>query len=270
MKKIAFILIEIWLISFAILPLWGQKTLPTKLKAILVVGHQEDGTENAIERMNKIAELFVEKGVTVYKFYDDEAIWNEIIKVSNDCSFFIYSGHGSTMGENGNVGGIFINSLISTNELIEQLRLKKNSLVIFKSVCYGAGSSAGDDIDIGISEAKKRVTDYASPFFKIGASAYYANNFTDGVYNFLKDFLTGVSLKQAYLNSTKTWTDVEFEETFPIDIKKFYSIASTPGGGISTRTSYTNGVKTVEQIENPKSYEIAYVGNPEFSIKDMK
>lgn len=49
-------------------------------------------------------------------------------------------------------------------------------MVIFKSVCGGAGFSADDRIDIGTDEAKKRVCSYASPFFKIGSAAYYANN----------------------------------------------------------------------------------------------
>ena len=239
------------------------------LKAILIVGHQEDGTANAIKYMDKIADIFLENKVSVHKFYDYKANWDEIIEKAKECSFFVYSGHGSNMGENGNVGGICINSMISSSELIDQLRLKEDALVIFKSVCNGAGSSAGDDNDIGITEAKKRVSYYAYPFFEIGASAYYANNFGDGVYNFLTDFLSGVTLKQSYLNSTKKWTNVEFEEVFSRDTSKFFSIASTPGGGTGTRTSYTNGVKKVEQVEVIKGYSISYVGKPGFSILDI-
>ena len=174
------------------------------------------------------------------------------------------------MGEDGNAGGICINSMVSSSRLMNQLRLKDNSLVIFKSVCNGAGSSAGDDNDIGITEAKKRVTYYAYPFFEIGASAYYANNFGNGVYDFLSDFLSGVTLKQSYLNSTETWTNVEFEESFSRDTAKSFSIASTPGGGTATRTTYTNGVKKVEQVKSHKGYKIAYVGEPGFSIINMK
>ena len=117
---------------------------------------------------------------------------NTIIEVANKCKFFVYSGHGSTMGVNGNAGGICINSMVSSYELIKSLRLKENALVIFKSVCRGAGSSAGDNTDIGITEAKKRVTNYAYPFFEIGASAYYANNYGAGAYNFLEDFLVSM------------------------------------------------------------------------------
>lgn len=270
MKRIKLISIVFWICLFITYPIFAQSTDLTKLKALLIVGHQEDGTKSAIEKMDKIAKLFSENGIKVYKFYNDNANWNEIIKVSKYCNFLVYSGHGSTMGENGNVGGICISSMISTDELLKDLRLKENALVIFKSVCNGAGSSAGDNHDIGIAEAKKRVTYYAYPFFEIGASAYYANNFGDGVYHFLNDFLSGTTLRQAYLTSTKTWTKIEIEETFSRDDTKFISIASTPGGRMATVTTYTNGVKKVEKVKDPKGYKIAYVGNPGFSINDMK
>ena len=248
----------------------GQNKDTTNLEALLIVGHLEDGTSSAMKRMDVIANLFIENGVKVHKFYDDEANWDEITKVSENCNFLVYRGHGSNLGTNGNAGGICINSMVSTFKLMQELKLKDNALVLFKSVCNGAGSSADDDEDIGIVEAKNRVTHYAYPFFEIGASAYYANNYVAGTYRFLKDFFSGIPLKEAYLNSTKHFTTVEFEEVFSRDETKFISIASTPGGGTAIRTSYTNGVKKVESIKSPKGYKIAYVGAADFSIKDMK
>lgn len=264
MKKLLFG-ISLLIISMG----FSQNDSVGNLKALLIVGHQEDNTESAIGGMDKIAELFVENGVAVYKFYDSEAIWDEIVKVSSGCSFLVYSGHGSNLGVNGKAGGICVEPSVSTSKILESLRLKENSLVLFKSVCRGAGSSASDDDDIGIALAKERVMYYAYPFFEIGASGYYANNYQSGVYNFLVDFLSGTTLKQAYLKSTEAWTNVEFDEQFPKDTSKSYSIASSPGGGTSTRTTYTNGVKKVEKMKTPKEYEIAYVGRANFSIKDM-
>lgn len=261
------------LISFSLVLAFSaqaQKNSPTVLKALLVVGHQEDQTPSAIQSMNKIADLLKSHGIVVYKYYDKEADWSKIISVSPECSFFIYSGHGSTLGPNGNVGGLCVKTMVSTKELVSQLKLKKNALVLFQSVCYGAGSTAGDDEDIGIEEAKKRVTNYASPFFEVGAAAYYANNFENGVFNFLKNFLDGTQLKTAYLRSAEDWTKIEFDEQFPADVKKIFSIAATPGGGTATRTTYINGVKKVEQVKSPKSYEIACIGDPEFSLQLMK
>lgn len=265
--NIKLILTTLWISLFFMYPVFCQNNNLKNLKAILIVGHQESITKMAIENMNKIANLFSEKGVVVYKFYDEKADWNQIIKVAKNCNFFIYSGHGSRMGENGNAGGICINSMVSSSELMKTLRLKENALVVFQSVCNGAGSSASDEFDIGIAEAKKRVTYYAYPFFEVGASAYYANNFWNGAYDFLKDFLSGITLKESYLNSKTNWTNVEFEEAFSKDKTKSFSIASVPES--QTSTSYTNDNKKIKKTKLPKDYLVAYVGKPGFSIIDM-
>lgn len=267
--NIKLILTTLWISLFFMYPVFCQNNNLKNLKAILIVGHQESLTKMAIEDMNKIANLFSEKGVVVYKFYDEKADWNQIIKVAKNCNFFIYSGHGSRMGENGNAGGICINSMVSSSELMKTLRLKENALVVFQSVCNGAGSSASDEFDIGIAEAKKRVTYYAYPFLEIGASAYYANNFWNGAYDFLNDFLSGITLKEAYLNSKSSWTNVEFEEVFSKDKTKSFSIASLPEEESQTSTSYTNDNKKVKKVKLHKRYSVAYVGKPGFSIIDM-
>lgn len=239
-------------------------------EAILIVGQQEDGTKDAIARMDKIADFFKKKKVKVHQFYDGDANWNEIVQVSKNCSFLVYSGHGSNLGVDGNAGGLCLNDQISSKELMEQLRLKENALVLFQSVCKGAGSSAGDTKDIGIEEAKNRVTHYAYPFFEVGASAYYANNYLDGVLDFLTDFFDGNTLGSIYNKSIGSRHKIELEEPFEKDPRKTISIMSTPGGGVATVTTYTNGVKSVKKIIEPKSYDMAYVGASDFSIKHMK
>ena len=255
--------------TFNLTNLYGQVNITSDLEAVLIVGHQEENTSEAIKQMDKIAGLLKEYGITIHTFYDKKAEWEEIKKVAPQCSFLIYSGHGSNLGENGTTGGLCIKSSISTKTLLSELSLKQNAIVIFKSVCGGAGSSAEDDKDIGINEAKKRVSDYAYPFLKIGSSAYYANNSGNGCYDFLKDILSGTALKKAYENSTKFWYTIEFEEPFKRDKTKQFSIASSAGGGMATLTTYTNGIKTVTQVPNPKGYKVAYVGEPDFDIKKL-
>jgi hypothetical protein len=269
-RRLMTLLLVFSVIVFSINQTISQENYTSGLEALLVVGHQEDGTVSAIEKMDKIAGLLEESGIVVHAFYDDKAYWQDIKDIAPKCSFFIYSGHGSVLGEDGNAGGICINSMVSTETLIKELQLKNNALVIFKSVCRGAGSSAGDDGDIGIEEAKTRVTHYAYPFFEVGAVAYYANNYGNGVYSFLKDFLSGVKLGEAYKTSATTWTTIEFEEPFSRDNTKSFSIASSSGGGTTIRTTYINGVKSVEEIPTAKGYKIAFVGSKEFSVKDMK
>lgn len=241
----------------------------SSLNAVLVVGHQEDGTASAIESMDELANFLKSKDVKLYRFYDDEADWNKIKAASKKADFFIYSGHGSTMGEGGKTGGLCLKTMVTSKQIIEGLQLKSNSIVIFKSVCRGAGSSAADNGDIGINEAVKRVTDYSKPFFDIGASCYYANNMGSGCLSFLKNFFSDKSVKECFELSAKTWSKIEMSKKYKYDSSKQISIASTDWGGTATRTTYTNGVKKTEKIASSKSYDIAYVANPDFTIKDM-
>lgn len=250
------------------------------LKAVLIIGPFDDpnsviastgdySTEATIRQMDYIANLFIKNGVKVYKFYNEKSDWSRIVKVARDCNFFVYAGHGSNLGRNGNTGGLIVKSgPVSTHQLIKTLRLKKNALVVFKSVCKGAGSSAGDEKDIGPKVAERRVTYYASPFFKVGAAAYYANNYDGGVYSFLRDFLSGKTLKKAYHNNLYS-NKIEFEKPFLSDRRKYISIASSEGGGKKTIVTVRYGKESRKTINNPKEYNIAYVGRKYFSIQEM-
>ncbi|MFZ4706922.1 MAG: hypothetical protein ACOYMF_13025, partial [Bacteroidales bacterium] len=242
----------------------GDKESWFSIKAVLVVGPQEDGTNDAIQSMDEIADFLSSKGISVQRFYDKQAVWNRIIASSKDASIFIYCGHGSTLGGNGRVGGLCLTTMISSEELISELKLQRNAMVVFKSVCNGAGSSAGDDGDIGVEEAVRRVSDYSAPFFKIGASCYYADNMSKGCLDFLKNFFIGKSIKECFIESANTWAHIETERTFLFDDSMKISIASINWGGTAVRTSYSNGVKTVENIPSSKNYDIAFVANPDF------
>jgi len=239
------------------------------LTAVLVVGPQEDGTLAAEKSMDEIADLLIGHGVTVHRFYAENADWEKIKIVAKSANFFIYSGHGSTLGEGGKTGGLCLKTMVSSKKMMEDLQLKDNAMVIFKSVCRGAGSSASDDGDIGIQEALVRVSDYAKPFFQTGASCYYANNIGNGCQSFLADFFSGKTIQECFEISARSWAKIEFSKPYVFDSKKVISIASTEWEGTTTRTTYTNGVKTVEEFPSTKNYDIAYVANPGFTIKDM-
>jgi hypothetical protein len=243
---------------------------PDSLDAILIVGHQEDLTENAKDEMNDVASILRENGVRVHKFYDDKAEWDEIKKLSGKCSFLVYSGHGSTLGENGGAGGLCIESLITSERMISEFKLKENGIVCFQSVCMGAGSTAGDFDDISDSLAKARVSSYSKPFLKIGAAAYVAVNYNNGIEKFLESFFDGNTLVSAYNSSFYPWSDVEIDEVYMHDATKRIVLASSPGGGMATYTKWVNGKKTTKRIVNPKSFNAAMVGDFEFDYEMMK
>jgi hypothetical protein len=244
--------------------------LKPSLEAVLVVGNTEESTKSAIKQMDGLAIIFTNNGVKVTKFYDKNTNWEDIKAAAKTASFFVYAGHGSNLGINYATGGLCLKEFIYTKQILEEFKLKKNALVLFKSVCGGAGSSAADDKDIGIEEATQRVIDYSYPFFSIGASCYYADNFDGGVDLFMKEFFKGNSIAECYkATSGYDVTNPQYKKTFPFDSKKQIFISSHIMNGITTQSSYVNGKKTVKKINSFKSYDIALVGNTSYRLKDL-
>ena len=240
------------------------------LQAVLIVGDHQDRTSSAIKEMEVLHSFFKEKDVKVKTFYHPNTSWDEIVNVSKNASFFVYSGHGLKWKKNGKYGGLDLEKSISSEDIINDLKLKPNAIIIFKSVCGGAGSSASDDGDIGIEKAIERVSDYSRPFFNIGASAYYASNYGNGCLSFLTDFFKVKTIKECFDNSISWSAKLETEQKYKYDRKKNIGIASSDWGGTVTKTSYRNGVKTVTEVPASKDYTIAYVSNPRFSISTLK
>ncbi|MCC7534417.1 MAG: hypothetical protein IT246_10790 [Bacteroidia bacterium] len=223
-------------------------------KAVLVVGHSSGQMEHSIQSMDKIANYFKEKGIKTYCFYDTSAKWQDIKRVANGAHFFIYQGHG-TYG-----GGLNIERGGTTKDILE-LSLAKNAFVGFQSVCFGAGSSASDDTEITIEEATTRVKWYANPFLKAGAGCYYANNWNDGVFDFIRYLFTNKSTNVFASYSPDTLINYNYGGS------KTIALISNNIGGTITRISYINGVKTITQIPSHKSFDVAWVSIPKFNIK---
>lgn len=242
---------------------------PTKIKAILIVGHQEDLTASAIDEMNKIAEYLKSNQVEVYSFYDTKANWDSIKTKARQCNILIYSGHGTTLGPDSKPGGLCLTDIISTATIQNEFEMKPNSLVIFQSVCLGAGTSASDDKDIGIKEAQTRVESYASSFEKSGCVAYYANNYSNGAVNFLKEFFAVKSLYDSFEVTATRYTTIELNALSITNPSKHIGIATSPGGGISTVTTYENGVKSVKTVKSNKGYDVAFYGKKDYSLKTL-
>lgn len=267
MNKLFFVA-ALLLLALSAKPLGAQNLQSgTGMRAVLVVGHQEDGTKEAIEQMNKIAAFLRARSVSVSTFYDGKAHWAEIAKAANGANFFLYSGHGGQFSKDKAWGGLSLVDIVYAED-IAQLRLAPNALVLFQSVCGGAGSSADDDGDIGIKEAEKRVREYSSAFFKAGAGAYFAVNTTGGALVTLQQLFAGKTLQQAYDKNCEHFYKVEF--TRPFKNNQDISLASSNWGGTVTRTTYTNGKKTVEQIPASKSYSVAYIAPAGFTLQNMR
>ena len=240
-----------------------------QLRAVIIVGDLQDGTVSAIKEMEEIHSFFKSKNVIVKTFYHPKTSWKDIVSASKDASFFMYRGHGMSWPD-GKYGGLDLDEAISSEDIMNDLQLKSNAIIIFKSVCGGAGSSASDDGDIGIRKALERVSDYSRPFLSIGASAYYADNFGNGCLSFLNDFFEGKTMKECFDNSIGWSAKLEVDQNYKYDRSKSIGVASSDWGGTVTKTSYINGVKSVREVPATKDYDIAYVANPRFSISTLK
>ena len=244
------------------IPLFSQKPI-----AVLIVGYQEETTASSIDQADDIASLLLKNNFKIHKFYDEDANWESIKKILPEASIVLYDGHGTHLGLDGEFGGLAISNFISGQKIVDDIHFTHKPLILFQSVCGGAGGSAGDDDDIGFQEAMNRSHDSFLPFYLAGAAGYIANNYVGGIYKNLLELFDGKSLEDSFGPHT-LWTDKEETklgfEKHPTYLHKTYS---SKGGGIATRTTYINGKKHVTKITSPRDYDICFIGDPNFTIE---
>jgi hypothetical protein len=232
------------------------------IKAVLVVGPAEEETKGFIDRMKKVESFLRSKNVEVHCFYYPNSDWESIKKAAADASVFIYSGHGSGTG-------IKPKEHVSNEDIIRDVKLRKNAVVVFNHVCFGAGSSASDNDDIGLEEAENRVTEYAETFYKIGAGCYFANNYYDSALDFFKNFYSGKTVKQCYELAVGHYNRIEKVDLYDFDSKLKIGISSRESDLPSIRTTYLNDVKIEEEVPAKKGYDIAFVSKLDFKLENM-
>ena len=248
-----------------------------KLEAIIIVGHVEDDIkedtikgsmyQSDLVLAEKESDFLESKGVIVHKFYGDDAKFKDIVKVSSNCSFFIYKGHGgkteclSLMRET----PIYYTDPITKKKKefnydnidtirMKELKLKKNSIVILNTVCFSAGSSASDRSEITKDEAKKRTEIYINSFFDCGASSYFSNNYLNSTYNLLVSLYSGETIYE-FLNTSINKN--KHKEEFNTDYKKSKGIKYILYSNQSTKNKY-------------KSFDICVCSNSDFSLNKIK
>jgi hypothetical protein len=223
----------------------------SRLKAIFIVGPVESSTPEFIEEQRVAAAMLRAQGIQVVEVYSPNANWEFVKLKAKDAHILIYSGHGSTAGYDGKSGGFCLDdNIIYATQIATELQIKKNALIIMNHVCRSAGSSAEDSGDIGVATAKTRVIDYSKPFLNLGSAAYFANNYNDCLTSFFTSFLERKNIVDIFNTETEIWNKIEFIE--PITENPQFSV------GISSTNAWSY-----------KSYEIAFVGKPDFTIKDL-
>jgi hypothetical protein len=160
--------------------------------------------------------------------------------------------------------------MISAATIVKELHLHKNALILFHTVCMGAGSSASDDHEIDVNMALQRVSNYADAFIQLGAGGYYANNYSGSMVAFLESFFETKTMKEIYTEEASRYCTISALEKYAYDSAFQVSVAASPGtSGTVTRTTWINGKKKSEEIPVFKSYNIAFVSRPGFTIEDL-
>lgn len=233
-------------------------------RAVIIIG--PDGMLAAKESL-AITRLLEDHDYAVEQFVGRRATWEQIKPAIDGADLLIYSGHGSTAGYD-NVGGLCLagNEIVSMLALVDDVSLAPGALVVFKSVCYGAGSSASDRRDIGTEEAARRVEAYSRPFFEMGASAYFADNYNGSTRQFLELLFSGHTLQSAFETLADPWTTIEFDRTLPTAPSMRFGIASSQHSGYHTVITTTNGITKRERRKNFKTYDVAYAGLANFTL----
>lgn len=226
----------------------GQNSSSKKLEAVCIVGSQV--SQSYEDRTEEIAEFLESKNVKVHRFYDGDNNWDKIKKAAENCTFFIYSGHGTELGLDGGFGGLVVEDFISAQQIVDELKFKKDAIVIYQSACGGAGSSQEDKGDIGVKTAEKRVVETATPFLLAGAKAYHANNYYGGVLDFLENIFEGNTINQSYINTAEMWSTIR--KNVQLNNPRLPSI-------------YNVGISSNKNLK----YSVAYVGIPSFKLTEL-
>jgi hypothetical protein len=263
-KKIVFLLIAF--ISVGVV----QAQSP---KAIIINGNAGSIDQEAQDLIG----LFNRHGYATIYLTGNSANWENVKTKAQGAAIFIYSGHGSSSGYNG-TGGLCLNSnentwgsnVVSSYTFEKDIQLASGAIVYFKSVCGGAGSSASDRSDIGIENATERVTSYSYPFFKMGASAYFASNYSGHALKVFQNLFEGNTLEDAFRNILLATSTIELIDVHTLDASKSVGIASNYSPGTSTVyiTTYTGTKKEnrTETFAKFREYNIAFAGRRTFKL----
>jgi hypothetical protein len=185
-------------------------TLPPPPKAVLVIGPAddlgEDFTAYQVRMMDAAAAELELYGFTVQKFYTPNDDWSGIAAAAAGATVFAYTGHGVylTPFPQPDVGGLNLTEgIITPDRMRAELALAPNALVFLYGACFSAGGSSlpGDEVDQ--AEARRRVAQYAAPFFEGGAAGYYAGCPPASV---LRRLYAGRTLRSSFENVA--WGDV--------------------------------------------------------------
>jgi hypothetical protein len=174
-------------------------------KVVIIVGATHGATSTYRDRANAAYAEAIKYTPNVVKVYSPNATWSKVKAATAGASIVIYMGHGNGwpspytydpeyttkngFGLNETAGNGDYNNKYYGEPYIEQLDLAPDALIMLHHLCYAAGNSEPGHADPSLSDAKKRVDNYASAFLRAGAAAVLADGHR-GPVEYLRDLFT--------------------------------------------------------------------------------
>lgn len=188
----------------------------SRIKAVLIIGDGFNVSENSYI-YDTLEKTLTKSNIKLIKIYPSTSL-DVIKKTTSGANIIIYIGHG------GLDNGMYLSETRILPKDFKALNFAKNHIIIFQHACYSAGSSENDKGDIGVEEAKKRVTNYSKGFINNGAGLYLATNTNNGASKFLSLFTKGMSIEDIRIAQESTENVVVREK-----INSNYNLLVTKG-----------------------------------------
>ncbi|MDQ2935214.1 MAG: hypothetical protein M3R49_09615 [Chloroflexota bacterium] len=182
-----------------------QPTAERPVKVALIVGPVgEQLTPVYIGFAEEAAKAALAQGATVARAYSPAATPEKVLAAVRDADIVVYLGHGVgfpnpysalPLPDRTNGWGLQGPNAQGTNEdswrdgtlayfgeewIVAHARPAPGFVMIYSNACYAPGAGEGGHAQASPEEAAARVANYARPAFALGASAYFATDFSAG------------------------------------------------------------------------------------------
>jgi hypothetical protein len=241
------------------------------VKVALIVGPVgEQMTPVYIGFAEQAAKVARAEGATVARAYSPAATPDTVLAAVRDADIVVYLGHGVgfpnpysavPLPDRTNGWGLQGPQARGTNEdswvdgtlayfgedwIVAHARPAPGFVMIYSNACYAPGAGEGEYAQASPQEAAQRVANYARPAFALGASAYFATDFSAGAAQ-----LVGSMLRDPARSFGQVFaSDPHF---LPAALHR-QPLAGSPGREVWLhRSPYLNGVT---------DYWYAFAGNP--------
>lgn len=245
-----------------------MQAMAQKQKAVIVNGNK--GVISSVESVRTIR-LLERNGYNVIFLTGLDATWPKMVEKAQGAKIIVYSGKG-IISDTFDSWEIYFNSMTSWDpepirdqRFVNEIHLAPGAMIYFKGVNGGAGNANDAEGDFGLATAHARVTCYSSPFFNLGASVYFASDWSRDMEDVFKKLLNGISIEEVYLQNIhyREWDKYLFDHgdnpTKPLWIAARYFPKIDSHYPISREAN--------NKFPGFNRYYMAFSGDPQFSLQ---